>query len=295
MKRLLASMFVVAIAWGGADAALTGRPVAADEKEAVLEADRALEQAVSIADTKIAKASVDKFLDANFTWTDAAGMTVSRGQVLHGIDTGKGPAFPIGGESARVKEYSYGKVGVVQEDLGKLHVLRVWVKRPAGWRVLVYQEVKSLDAPPTSTPGAGKACENPCKSVPYQPKNAAEKGVIASYMGLETAALSHNASDFSTHVANEFSAASSSSDELLDKPGRIAGLEREKMSGVSPTPLLSAHMFDFPDAVVMVSLHQPDHGRALHITRVWIFRDGKWVETLSYQTAIQAASTATSQ
>src|ERR1700684_1004236 len=106
MKRLLASMFVVAIAWGGADAALTGRPVAADEKEAVLEADRALEQAVSIADTKIAKASVEKFLDANFTWTDAAGMTVSRGQVLHGIDTGKGPAFPIGGESARVKEYS---------------------------------------------------------------------------------------------------------------------------------------------------------------------------------------------
>jgi hypothetical protein len=40
----------------------------------------------------------------------------------------------------------------------------------------------------------------------------------------------------------------------------------------------------------MISRHKPDRGKPLHVTRVWIKRDGKWVETLSYQTAIQGAS-----
>ncbi|MBZ5697043.1 MAG: nuclear transport factor 2 family protein [Acidobacteriia bacterium] len=296
MKRLLASVFAIGIACAGAVAALTAGPVAApDDMEAVREADRAFEQAVGIADKKIAKAAVGKFLDAEFTWTDAAGKTSARAQVLRSFDAGKGPEFATGGESARVREYTYGQVAVVQKDAGKVHILRVWVKRPAGWRALVYQEVKSLDAPPTFAPGAGRACENPCKSVPYHPKNETEKAVIASYLGLESAAVAHNASDFGTHVADEFAAASSNSDVLLDKAERMAGLEREKMAGVSPTPLVSARMFDFGDAVVMLSLHQPDRGKPLHITRVWIARDGKWVETLSYQTAIQEAPAAISK
>jgi hypothetical protein len=160
---------------------------------------------------------------------------------------------------------------------------------------LVYQEVKSLDAPPTFAPGPGKVCENPCKSVPYQPKNEAEKAVIAAYMGLESAAMAHSASDWTTYTAEEFKAASSNSDQLLDKPTRLAGLEHEKMAGVSPTPLVSARMFDFGDAIVMISLHQPDRGKPLHVTRVWIVRGGKWVSTLSYQTSIQDAAAVASK
>jgi hypothetical protein len=51
--------------------------------------------------------------------------------------------------------------------------------------------------------------------------------------------------------------------------------------------LSSARMFDFDDAVLMTSFHQPDRGRPLRVTRIWVQRDGHWVETLSYQTSIQ--------
>jgi hypothetical protein len=286
MKRFLTSALVIGFVCGGVVVARTGRPIAAaDASQALLQADRALEQALDKAD----KAAVGKLLDANFTWTDSAGKTNTRAQILQSFGSGKGPKPAIGGGSAQAKEYTYGDVAVVQVNSGKMHVLRVWVKRPAGWRTLVYQEVKSLDAPPTFAPGAGKVCENPCKRVPFQPKNETEKAVIASYMGLESGAVAHSASDWGAHAAEEFAAVSSNSDQLLDKPTRIAGLEREKMAGVSPTPLVSARMFEFGDAVVMVSLHRPDRGKPLHITRVWIKRDGKWVATLSYQTAIQAA------
>ena len=53
-------------------------------------------------------------------------------------------------------------------DAGRAHLLRVWVKRPEGWKAIVYQEVMSLEAPPSFAPSAGKDCENPCKMIPYQ-------------------------------------------------------------------------------------------------------------------------------
>ena len=250
----------------------------------LLEADHSLEQAFAKAD----KSAAADLLDTAFTWTDSAGKISMRAQVLATLPSAS--AFKLGatGDAAQRKEYVYGKVGVVQINENKLHVLRVWVLRPAGWRALVYQEVKSLDAPATITPGAGKVCENPCKTVSYRPRTTSEQAVVASYEALETAAVAHDAPGWAAHVADEFAAASSNSDQLLDKATRLAGLEHEKMVGVSPTPLTSARMFDFGDAVVMLSLHNPDRGKPLHITRVWINRNGNWVETLSYQTAIQS-------
>jgi hypothetical protein len=58
------------------------------------------------------------------------------------------------------------------------------------------------------------------------------------------------------------------------------------MSGVAPTPLVSARMSVFGDAVLMRSEHKPDTGKPLHVTRVWVKRGGNWVETLSYQTSV---------
>jgi hypothetical protein len=168
-------------------------------------------------------------------------------------------------------------------------VLRVWVKRSGVWKAIVYQEVMSLDAPPSFAPGAGKDCENPCKMVPYQPKNATEQQVVTAYSKLETAAMAHNSPVFATLVADEFVAASSNSNKLYDKRGRMEDFDHAKMAGVAPTPLVSARMFDFGDAVLMTSEHKPDRGKPLHVTRVWIWRNGSWMETLSYQTSVAAA------
>jgi hypothetical protein len=42
--------------------------------------------------------------------------------------------------------------------------------------------------------------------------------------------------------------------------------------------------------VIMTCLHQPNSGKPVHVSRLWIKRDGKWIMSISYQTAIQGAA-----
>ena len=111
------------------------------DESAMLQADRAFVQAEATAD----KAALEKLLDADFMRTDLN----SQPSRAH--------------QQVESKHYIYGEIGDVQENSGRLHVLRVWVKRPTGWKIVVYQEVLSLEAPPSFAPGAGKNCENPCR------------------------------------------------------------------------------------------------------------------------------------
>lgn len=253
----------------------------AAQDPAMLQADRAFVEAVAKAD----KPALEKLLDADFTWTDFEGKTLTRAQVLQNPPK---PAIPNDAKvnDVQMKQYTYGELGDVQANLGRTHALRVWAKRPAGWKAIVYQEVMSLDAPPSSTPGAGKDCENPCKTIAYTPKSETERQVATAYSKLETAAMAHNSAVFATLVGDEFVAASSNSNKVYDKRGRMDDFDHSKMAGVAPTPLMSARMFDFGDAVLMTSQHTPDRGRPLQVTRVWVKRSGSWVETLSYQTSI---------
>lgn len=253
-------------------------------EQAMLQADHAFVTAVAKSD----KQSLAKLLDADFTWTGSDGKTEKKSEVLANL-----PKPGIADEAkAKSKHYLYGAVADVQADAGRVHALRVWVKRPAGWKAIVYQEVTSLENAPTVTPGAGKDCENPCKSVSYDPKNETEKQVVSAYEHLETAAMAHNSAVFSTLVADEFVAASSNSNKVYDKRGRMEDFDHSKMAGVAPTPLSSARMFDFGDAVLMTSFHRPDRGKPLHVTRIWVRRNGNWMETVSYQTSIQSPSSA---
>jgi hypothetical protein len=247
----------------------------------MIEADRAFVQAVAASD----KPALERLLDADFTWTNFDGKTQNKAEVLRHIPTELRRVH----EPAELKQFTYGDIGDVQSNQGKTHVLRVWVKRPDGWKAIVYQEVMSLDAPPSFAPGTGKDCENPCKTIPYQPKNETERQVAAAYSKLETAAVARNSAAFAPMVADEFVAVSSNSNKVAEKRGRMEDFDHAKNGGVAPTPLLSARMFDFGDAVLMISEHQPDRGKPLHVTRVWIKRNGSWVETLSYQTSVAAA------
>jgi hypothetical protein len=277
MRRLIARVIVssvVLVATGGAETA--------HENQAMTQADRAFLQAVAKAD----KPALEKLLDADFTWTDFEGTIWNRAQVLQDV-----PKRAILDETdAQVKRFSYGEIGDVQANLARAHVLRVWAKRPDGWKAMVYQEVMSLVTPPAFAPGAGKDCENPCRTVAYEPKNETERQVVAAYSKLETAAMAHNSAVFSTLVGDEFVAASSNSNKLYDKRGRMEDFDQAKMAGVAPTPLTSVRIFDFGGAVLMRSEHTPDRGKPLHVTRLWVKRDGTWIETLSYQTSVQSAA-----
>ena len=255
--------------------------VRGDTDTALAQADRAFVQAVAKGD----KAALEKLLDAEFTWTDFEGRTLTRAQVLAAP-----PKPAVANEAAaELKQFIYGDLGDVQANSGRAHALRVYAKRSGTWKAIDYQEVMSLDAPPTATPGAGKDCENPCKTIAFTPKTETERQVAAAYSKLETAAMAHNSPVFATLAGEEFVAASSNSNKIYDKRGRMDDFDHSKMAGVAPTPLISARMFTFGGAVLMVSEHIPDKGKPLHVARVWVKRDGSWVETLSYQTSVKAA------
>lgn len=252
---------------------------AAADDAAMLAADQNFVQAA----TKSDGAALGKLVDSDFVWINASGRVEKRAQVLGGVP--KSGLSDAGGTD--VRRHDYGQVETVEANSGKMHVLRVWVKRPAGWRALVYQEVQSLDAPPKTTPSASQDCQNPCKSVGYTPKNETERAIITAYEGLETSAMTHNAADWDAHTGEEFIAASSYSDRLLDKPTRLGELKRANMAGLAPTPLVSAKLFVFGDAAVLRSHHVANQAKPLEVTRVFVKRDGRWVEVVSYQTAVQ--------
>ncbi len=239
------------------------------------------DEAVAKADT----ASLGKLLDANFTWTTKDGKTLSRAQVL--LDVPK-PLIAHRAEQASVREHTYGDVGITQEIKGKDNVLHVWVKRPAGWQALVYQEVQLLSAPAASAPGVSKECVNPCKTVPFKPKNEAERGVITAYQGVESAVAAHDSIAWGALIDDNFFAVTSNSTGPLDKKTRMAGLDNQKTAGIAQFPLVSARMFQFGQMMIMTSLQRPDVGLPIHVTRVWTERNGKWLEVYSYQTTIQA-------
>jgi hypothetical protein len=286
MKTLHRNVLAVAalsagllFSFAGSAASQAGTADAVGPNPAVLAADRDFTQSAAKSDT----AALGKLLDTDFVWIDASGKKVNRAQVLGSV-----PKLIINRQAPENRhDFDYAQVAVVQTNSGKMHVLRVWVKRPAGWRALVYQEVQSLDAPPKTTPSASQDCQNPCKSVGYTPKTETERAIITAYEGLETSAMTHNAADWDAHTGEEFIAASSYSDRLLDKPTRLGELKRANMAGLAPTPLVSGRLFVFGDAAVLRSHHVANQAKPLEVTRVFVKRDGKWVEVVSYQTAVQ--------
>ena len=286
MRRylFLTSALVFGVLLGGISALVSLNSAAAvGDDQSVLQADHDFVQAVGKGDT----ATVGRVLDADFTWTDADGKTRTKAEVLTSVPT---PA--LGNESgAQVKQRTYGQVGAVMSGRDKTNVLRIWVKRPAGWRLLVYHEViLGRQAPGPAGPGV-KECENPCKTVPYKPRNEAEQGIIASWQALETGVTNHDAAAWAPHIADEFVMLGSSNDHPLAKADRIATLNLQKQTGFAsaPAPLVSAQMFDFGDAAVMTCQHQPYTGKPVHVSRLWIKRNGQWVMSISYQTTMQAA------
>ncbi len=284
MRRFVIRVLATGIQRGGfllATLALYGT-VAADEPSA-LQADREFVQAAAKGDIT----TVGKLLDADFTWTDADGKTLSRADVLSSLLT-----LALGDETgAHQRRQTRSQVEAIMADRDKIHVLRLWVKRAAGWRLLVYHEVV-LGRQEASSPGpAATDCQNPCKTVPYKPKNEAEQAIIASWQALETGVTNHDAAAWSPHIAEEFTMLGSTNDHPLTKADRINTLNLQKQTGrgTAPAPLVSAQMFDFGDSVVMTCLHQPYTGKPVHVTRLWIKHEGKWILSISYQTTVQAA------
>jgi hypothetical protein len=257
---------------------------AANGEQIILQLDHSLVQAIVKGD----KTAVDGLLDANFTWTDSDGVSSTKEQVLQDL-----ASFARDSEgNTDLKAFSYGQVGAIFGVQHNARFERIWVKRPAGWRVLVYQQVpdRAPSTPAHANNGPVSAdCENPCKVIPHKPTTDADRGVIASFEAMNTAIYQADADAWASHIGDEDFGITPGA--LVTKAGRIATLKKQKETNTPavPPPLLSARFFDFGDTVVMTALHQPLSGKPHHFTRIWVKRSGVWLLVAGAQTEIQAA------
>jgi hypothetical protein len=302
MRRLLIVALVAGIFLACLPASLTILSVgASDSKDdpQVLQADHALVAALAKSD----KLAAEKLFDADFMWTNAAGETLTRASVVSEM-----PKPPLGSEEGiQVTEYTYGQVGEVRVARGKLYVLRVWVKRPAGWRILHYHEVAlSEHAEPSAL--SANDCEKLCQDVPYKPKDEAEKGIRKSWAGLELALTDHDVKAWSPHFPEEYLMATSGATSPIHKADRIATISKPAAGRVSlcrarwvagelcESQLAAeppAKFFHFEDTVVIISRNKPYIGKPELSTRIWhLDREGVWQMMESWDTAIQSAPAA---
>ncbi len=306
----------VRVIGAAAAAARAAAAVSSPEDSAVIQANGLLVRAFERDDT----ATVARLLDADFTWIDAHGVLRSKEEVLQGLPpiaaaagagadkSGAGGDLPAGKSAAthkpgsgiwsdaKVTEHTYGTAGVILVARGKTHILRVWVKRPAGWRLLHINEINQLaqapagDAAVPSEAGVVTPCVNPCKSVPFTPPTPAEQAALSSWQAMETGSAVRDMDAWGREVTDDCLIVDSAGSDPLSKADRMAKTLKQKENGVrtnEAVPLVMARMFDFGDTVMMVSEHQPYGGKPYWATRLWSNRDGHYQMFISFHTSIE--------
>ncbi len=288
MKKFLIRVLILGVVCGGSLCAWPIRRAVADEGEqAALQASRSLQDALAKAD----KAAVGKLLDANFVWTDVDGKSLKKSEVLDNIS-----AFAADNQDdTKVLTHFYGEVETIIGEHHNARFMRIWVKRPAGW-----QEFVELDTPITTAPArasieaaAGQGdCDNPCRTLPYTPKTAMDKAILASWQKTKVVEWHPDADEWEKHIADEFIIVNNTT--VRNKPERvaIANKQQEAGTGAPGDPIVAMEIHDFGDhSAVMISHHVPYRGgKPYYNVRVWVLRDGRWQLALSQQTTIQAAA-----
>jgi len=253
-------------------------------EDEVLRADGALAAALAKGDADAAAA----LLDNDFTWVDCNGRLLDKQQAARAL-----PKPPLGAEAGLTPTvHHYGEVVSIAIERDKIFVLRIWVKRAEGWRLIAYHEVSQHGPAAPHGPGR-KEWDNPCHTLPYEPRNADERDCLASWQRLEIAVMHHEPEIWAQHVADEFMVVGAA--RRHSKADRKAVIEEQKRSNANsaPAPLVSARLFGFKDAMVMSCEHQPFHGKAARVSRVFVKRDGKWLMAVSFQTTRQDAAVKT--
>ena len=233
----------------------------------VLETDDALLRALAQGDSRL--------LDDDLTWVDADGRMFDKPKVL--TDRPK-PLL----EGSERDVHRYGPLATVRAEAGKRHVLRIWVDRGDGGRLLAWHEVVQTGA--AHGPGP-KEWDNPCFTLPYTPRNAHERDCLASWQELERAVMRHDPDEWARHIAEEFIVAGAARRHTKADRYNVIAEQRRTNANSAPAPLISARLDRFGDAMLMRCEHQPFHGKAARVSRVFVRCDGLWQMAVSFQTA----------
>jgi hypothetical protein len=291
MNRFVKLAVVMGVAFGFLFGVLAVRSVAAaGDDSAVLKADQSLLQALAKGD----KAGVDALLDAKFEWTDVDGNMRNRAEALRDL-----AALAKDNEGdTDVQTHFYGELDIVFGFHHNARFSRIWVKRPAGWRLITdldtAKPLPAAAAAAATVPAANKDagdCDYPCRTLPYKPTTAADKAVLKEWQITKMDEWHPNAADWETHVADDFLIMNDRSER--NKAERVAFAKKLQEAGVSAPgdPIVSLTLQDFGNAVLMISHHTPYRGgKPYYNVRVFVKHGNGWPIAWSQQTTNQSAA-----
>jgi hypothetical protein len=285
MRLYFANTFLVGILSGTAMLALLApKPVTAAD-DPVVQADRAVVNALEKGD----RAAANKLLDSDFSWIDSEGVMWAKEDALR---AGLKPLVPSAGD-VNITEHKYGKVVWIQENQANKYVAHFWVQRPQGWRLLHTNEINVNPAAAVHEvrPDFDVPCVNPCQQMPYKPESANEKAAIEGWLDQEAGTGNHDA-----HLGENLRAVHSEAGVQPPKAERVAATQRAKQDpanrhrpSVGVAPVLWARTWDFGDTVVAVMLQPTWGGKAYWASRIFANHNGFWMMEESYHTTIQSA------
>jgi hypothetical protein len=285
MRLYFANTFLVGILSGTAMLALlASKPVTAAD-DPVVQADRAVVNALEKGD----RAAANKLLDSDFSWIDSEGVMWAKEDAFR---AGLKPLVPSAGD-VNITEHKYGKVVWIQENQANKYVAHFWVQRPQGWRLLHTNEINVNPAAAVHEvrPDFDVPCVNPCQQMPYKPESANEKAAIEGWLDQEAGTGNHDA-----HLGENLRAVHSEAGVQPPKAERVAATQRAKQDpanrhrpSVGVAPVLWARTWDFGDTVVAVMLQPTWGGKAYWASRIFANHNGFWMMEESYHTTIQSA------
>lgn len=281
MKRYISIVMVLCAVSAGLLAAQT-KQTDANTNDPVVQADQALVAAFYKGD----KATVNKYLDADFSWIDTDGIMWAREDALR---AGLKPLVPVASD-VKITEHKYGKVVWIQDNQGNKFAAHFWVQRPEGWRLLHTNEIATRPAEPGENTRANFTipCINPCKELPYKALSASEKAAIENWQDQESGTGHHDMHMGDNVVVISSTTATPRPSPTATGPTKVTPPTADRPF-ISTTPALWARTWDFGDAVVAIMLQPTWGGKAYWSSRVFGNHNGFWKMEESYHTTIQAA------
>lgn len=284
-RSFFCKAFVVTALCAAVTLGISTKASAASGESAALQADHSLTDAAA----KGSKAAVASLLDKDFAWTNAKGKTRTQAETLDALSD-----FAMDNQGdTDTQTHDFGEV---ERIVGTHHgdrFVRIWVKRPQGWRALIV-----LDTPippngysnhPSPPRAADKNCTNPCKDLPFTPANAAQKAAMDAWLTLKMDEWHAVKTDWPKHVSETMLTISPGMYMTKEQRYDLLAKQYDAYGDGSPSaPVKSMKMFDFGKTVIMTALHGPNAaGKPSYAVRMFVDEGGTWKIALSAQTNIE--------
>jgi Domain of unknown function (DUF4440) len=265
------------------------RPASLDE--VVMAADNALSAAVRTGN----RTSARRLLTLQFSFVDADGKIHPRREFLGDLkNVAARPATDI-------KVRNFGSLAMMTGKHTSAQgvdvlFLDIWVKQKGAWRALLMQDMPAGTADGTDAvlqpirvaDMGAHPCNNPCNTMPYRVRSAAEQDVAKTYQAITKAIAAGDAGTWSKHVADEFIAYASRRAPLA-RSSRIAAIADPNDDGAARIgEVQNMRLAVYGDGAVMTATEANGPHPAYRAARVFVKRDGRWLMAATAQTDMKS-------